>query len=176
MTLNDKQKAWLVARYACYGRTTEVLHDFAAEFGVSITGEQARNYDLSGVRDLEHAKHKGVAKWMKLWTDTRAEFEQSVKDIAIASPTYRVKKLDEMFAIAFSKKNWKSAAQLLEQAAKETGGAFSGRRVIEGAVDHRHTHDVDDVPEDVKRMTLAAHVRHAVEQALAAAATNTTVQ
>ncbi|WP_226018425.1 DUF2280 domain-containing protein [Novosphingobium sp. FKTRR1] len=169
MTLNDKQKTWLVMRYACYGRLAEVLREFKEEFGVEIPSYQARAYDLSVIRDTDHARSRGVEKWMPLWTRTREEFEASVKNIAIASATYRIAKLDEMFAIAFAKRNYKSAAQLLEQAAKETGGAFSGKRTIEGTVDHNHNHAYDDVPDDVKRVTMAARVREAVAEALAAA-------
>jgi hypothetical protein len=170
MKLTEEQKTWLVMRWACYGRSHEIMRDFQETFGAQVPGNQARKYNLAGIRSDEEAKAQGVLKWMPLWRKSREQFEASVADIAIASQAFRIRKLDEMFEEAFKRKNMRTAMSLLEQAAKEMGGSFSSMRHLKADV--AVTKD-DDVPEDVKRNTLASHVRLAVEQALVAAAAST---
>lgn len=164
MKLDEKQRAWLVAKWACYARPVELLKEFEDTFGARIPPNQARDYDLSGILTEADAKAKGRGKWFNLFRQCRAEFEAAVVDIPIASSAFRIKKLDEMFDQAFIKRNFKTAAQLLEQAAKETGGTYAGKRVIEGKVEHSHTHE--EVPEDIKRATMAHRIREAIAEAL----------
>lgn len=163
--LTEAHRAWIVTKYATYARTYEILREFEEEFGFAIPGNRCRNYDLSGVETEDEAKAKGVLKWMPLFRETRERFNASVTAIPIASATYRVKKLDQMFDAAFAKRNYKTAAQLLEQAAKETGGMFTNKRELTGAVTHTH----EEVPSEVKRSVLAQRVREAVVEALATA-------
>lgn len=163
MRLKDEHRAWLVAKFATYGRLLEVLHAFRDEFGFEIDKRQAAKYDLSNAS----TKPGTVEKWRPIWDKARADFEASVTNIPVASATFRVKKLDEMFTIAFERRNYKTAAQLLEQAAKETGGMFSNKRHIEGAIEHNHTHE--EVPDEVKRSALAARIREAVADAMSVA-------
>ena len=163
--LTEEHRTWLVTAYACYGRRCEVLRDFRDTFGFEIDKFYAYKYDLSGF-DEAKAKATGRAKWLPLFRKVRAEFEASIGDIPIASATYRVKKIDQMFEIAFEKRNYKSAALLLEQAAKEIGGMYTNRRVMAGSIEHNHT--VEEVPMDVKRSAVAQSVMEALADAMAA--------
>lgn len=163
--MDETHRTWLVTRWAAFARPLELLRDFTAEFGFSIDASLARKYDLSGL-DEAAAKKRGMAKWLPLFNDTRERFRQSVQDIPIANAAYRVKKLDEMFEIAFEKKNYKSAAQLLEQAAKETGGMFTNKREIDGTMKHT----VEEVPDEIKTASLAERLRAEVIAAVNAAA------
>lgn len=161
--MEEKHRAWLVVRWACYGRTSEILAEFAVEFGFQVPSNRARNYDLSGIRTKDEAKKRGVAKWFDLFAQSRAEFEASIGDIPIASAAYRIKKLDEMFEQALEKRNFRSAAALLEQAAKETGGMFSNRRIMNATVEV--TDNRDETPIDVQRSALAQIVMDALTAA-----------
>ncbi len=163
--LDETHRTWLVTRWAAFARPLELLRDFTEEFGFTITASLARKYDLSGL-DEAAAKKRGMAKWLPLFTETRETFRASVQDIPIANAAYRVRKLDEMFDIAFEKKNWKTAAQLLEQAAKETGGMFTNKREIDGTMKHT----VEEVPDEIKAVSLAERLRAQVIAAVNAAA------
>lgn len=163
--LDETHRTWLVTRWAMFGRATEILADFRKEFGFDCKPDVARKYNLAGMDDAT-AKKRGVTKWMPLFKETREAFRASVQDIPIANAAYRVKKLDEMFDIAFSKKNYKSAAQLLEQAAKETGGMYTNKREIDGTMKHT----VEEVPDEIKQASLAERLRSEVLAAVSAAA------
>lgn len=164
--LTDEHKAFLVTRYASYGRGHEIINEFEQEFGFRPMADVVRKYNLAGVRDEADAKKRGMFRWMPLWKKAREEFEASVGDIPIANAVYRVKKLDEMFDAAFQKKNYKTAAQLLEQAAKETGGMFTNRREVTGKVDV----SIEEVPDEIKNASLAERLRAEVLAAVNAAA------
>lgn len=167
MKLDDKQKVWLVSAYATFKRTGEVRAEFAETFGVEIPENQARGFNLTIFRNEEEAAKRNKGRWWSTHVDARRRFDESVNDIPIASKAYRVRKLDEMFDLAYQRRNFKTAADLLEQAAKETGDAYSNRRIVGGQVDVEHSGTVEvDVPEDVRDLTLAEHLRGAIAQAL----------
>lgn len=165
--LDDKHKTWLVIRWAAYGRGDEVRREFGEEFGFSPPAGVLRKYNLSGMSE-DQCKKLGKHKWFDLFTRSRNEFEASIKDIPVANATYRVKRLDEMFHHYFDRKAFTAAAKMLEQAAKETGGAFTNRREVDGQIKHDLT--VEEVPMDVKRSTVAQRIREAVVDVLAQAA------
>ena len=175
MNLDERQKAWLVTAFACYKRSGEVLRDFAAEFGFNIPKNQASKYNLSDIRTDEQAKARGCRKWMPLWKESRQRFETGVMDIPIANKVYRIKKLDEMFECAYGNGSIQTAAGLLEQAAKEMGGAFSNARRLEGAIEHMHEHE-HHIPDDVRDATLAESVRAAIAAALVQGRQGQTIQ
>lgn len=163
--LTEAQQRWIVCRFACHGRLGEVMAEFEQEFGKPITTTTLRNYDMRNIRDAEHAKERGVAKWYPVFKDAQKEYAASIANIPIADATYRLTKIDEMFALAWDRRNFKMAKDLLEQAAKETGGAFSNRRQVEGTVEHNHHHE--EVPIDAQRSVIAEKIGEALAAMMA---------
>ena len=165
MILTEEQKQYIVCQFAIFQRTWQICHSFRDVYGEEITAAQVANFDIakrSGKRD--------VKKWIPLFDETRAKFLADVGSVPIANATYRIHKIDEMFDIAFKKKNYVSAAKLLEQAAKETGGAYTNQRDVTAKVDADvSVSDESQIPMDVKRGMLAHRLRDAVAAALKSA-------
>jgi hypothetical protein len=75
---------------------------------------------------------KGLAqKWVDLFNRTRDRFLNEISDIPIANKAYRLRVLQRMSTTAEGMKNLGMTAQLLEQAAKEVGDAYSNKQKVE---------------------------------------------
>ena len=75
---------------------------------------------------------KGLAKkWVDLFNHTRDRFLNEIYDIPIANKAYRLRVLQRMSTTAENMKNIGMTAQLLEQAAKEVGEAYSNKQKVE---------------------------------------------
>lgn len=167
--LRSVHHEWLVIRFAQHG-VRELFDDFEAEFGFPITRQTAARYNMNGIRDAEHAVERSKSSnpdHLELHRRARAEYEASIADIPVASAVYRVKQLDKMFHEAMGKRNFRMAASLLEQAAKESGGAYSNRRVLDGSIEHKHEYDV---PQEIMRDVLAGKIREVIADGLKARA------
>ncbi|MFC5550733.1 DUF2280 domain-containing protein [Massilia aerilata] len=126
-TLNDDVKRFIVQALACYDTPSQVAEAVKEEFGLVIERQQVAVYDPT--------KKVGKAlsqKWRDLFEETRKKFLNNISDIPIANQTFRLRALNRMFTRAESVKNVGLAAQLLEQASKEVGGAFTNRHELTG--------------------------------------------
>lgn len=126
-TLSDDVKRFIVQAVACYDTPSQVAEAVKEEFGVSIERQQVASYDPSKRTGRDLGK-----KWRDLFEATRKKFLDDASDIPISQQTFRLRALQRMFAKAESQKNVALAAQLLEQASKEIGGAFTNRRELTG--------------------------------------------
>ncbi|MDU9086924.1 DUF2280 domain-containing protein, partial [Klebsiella pneumoniae] len=70
-------------------------------------------------------------KWVDLFNRTRDRFLNEISDIPIANKAYRLRVLQRMSTTAEGMKNLGMTAQLLEQAAKEVGDAYSNKQKVE---------------------------------------------
>lgn len=162
--LTNEQKEWLVCHYACFWTTEKVLDQFKEEFGFRPEPGAAIKYNLNNLTEDEIAQRRKTI-WIETHRRAREAFEASIRDIPIASPTYRVQQLNTMFEQAYSRRNFMLAAKLLEQAAKETGGAFTNKREVAGAMAVVGTDS--DVPPEIKRSMVTEKLREAIAAALA---------
>ncbi len=126
--LTTKEKRWIVLQLAVFETPQQVADAFPEEFpGRSITRQQAANYDAS-----KPWARTGMAKELAaLFDETRARFRQATDDIPIANKAYRLRRLD---ALARSTKSPKLEAELMEQAAREVGEAYTNRHVVDARV------------------------------------------
>lgn len=122
--LTDEQKLFIVRRLAQYRTPSQVAAEVNETFGLDITRQQT------------WALQPHIAAGKRL----RAEFErarkayhENVDDIPIAMEAFRLNSLNEMMMEAKRKGNYPLAASLMEQAAKELGGAYTNRRELTGA-------------------------------------------
>ena len=124
--LTEIHKREIVERLACFESPSEVAAAMTAGHGIEIVRQQAHNYDAS--RPIIRARMARAL--VELFDRSRAEFLARTEGIAIANRAYRLKRLDEMERAARGMRNYGLAAEMLEQAAKETGDVFTNRRDV----------------------------------------------
>lgn len=125
--LTDKQKLFIVKALACYDTPTQVAAAVKEEFGIEVARTQVSKYDPTKEAGCDLS-----AKLCAIFDATRAGFIEQVKDIPISSQAFRLRALGRMLNKVESQGNVPLAAQILEQAAKEAGGAFTNRREVTG--------------------------------------------
>jgi hypothetical protein len=124
--LNDTHRAFIVERLACFATHKDLRAEVLERFGVEVPYPQISALDpdcAAGQRDL-------AEKWKRLHAATRKRFQSEVAPIPIASKAWRLWKLYDLAKKAEASGNIVLAMQLLEQAAKEMGDAYTNKRVV----------------------------------------------
>nr|WP_313125070.1 DUF2280 domain-containing protein [Pseudescherichia sp.] len=124
--LKGEVKAFIVQSLACFDTPSQVVEAVKKEFGLTITRQQVESHDPT------KANGKGLAqKWVELFHATRDRFQNEISDIPIANKAYRLRALDRMATKTEGMKNFALASQLIEQAAKEVGDAYTNKHKFE---------------------------------------------
>lgn len=124
--LKPEVKAYIIQMLACYDTPSQVVEAVQKDFGIAITRQQVETHDPTKVSGKTLAK-----KWVDLFNRTRDRFLNEISDIPIANKAYRLRVLQRMSTTAENMKNIGMTAQLLEQAAKEVGEAYTNRQKVE---------------------------------------------
>ncbi|MRT50875.1 DUF2280 domain-containing protein [Raoultella sp. RIT712] len=124
--LKPEVKAYIIQMLACYDTPSQVVEAVQKDFGIAITRQQVETHDPTKVSGKTLAK-----KWVELFNLTRDRFLNEISDIPIANKAYRLRVLQRMSTNAENMKNIGMTAQLLEQAAKEVGEAYTNRQKVE---------------------------------------------
>ena len=125
-TLKAECKIFIVQSIACYETPSQVVESVREKFGIEITRQQVESHDPTKVSS------KGLAqKWIDIFNATRERFRKETSDIPIANKAYRLRVLQRMSTTAEGMKNLGMTAQLLDQAAKEVGDAYSNKQKVE---------------------------------------------
>lgn len=125
-TLNNEVKAFIVQALACFDTPSQVAESVKQEFGLVVTRQSVEAYDPT-----KRASRNLATRWVTLFEDTRKRFREDSAEIPIANRSYRLRMLDRMATRAEGMKNMALAAQLLEQAAKESGGAYTNKQQVD---------------------------------------------
>lgn len=140
-TLTDGVKRFIVQALACYDTPSQVAEAVKQEFGIETTRMQVSAYDPT------KAMGKSLSKqWRVLFDDTRKQFIEESTNIPIANKNFRLRALNRMLTQTESRGNVPLAAQLLEQAAKEMGEAYTNKN---------RTDPADQVPPTPVRVEIA---------------------
>lgn len=124
--LKPEVKAFIIQMLACYDTPSQVVEAVQKDFGIAITRQQVETHDPTKVSGKTLAK-----KWVDLFNAARERFLNEISDIPIANKAYRLRVLQRMSTNAENMKNIGMTAQLLEQAAKEVGEAYTNRQKVE---------------------------------------------
>lgn len=125
--LTEAQKLFIVQALACYDTPTQVSVAVREEFGIDVDRRRVHEYDPTRVGG------RGLGKKLKaIFDETRKAFLADVSAIPIASQAYRLRTLNRLLTKVEGQGNTALAAQIIEQAAKEAGGAFTNRREVTG--------------------------------------------
>ena len=125
--LTDNIKLAIVQALACFDTPSQVAEAVQQEFGIPVTRMQVALYDPT-----KPAGKKVSAKLKAIFEETREKFLADVSTIPIAQQAYRLRVLQRTLTKVEKQGNSSMVSQLLEQAAKESGGAFTNRREITG--------------------------------------------
>ncbi|HBQ1252320.1 TPA: DUF2280 domain-containing protein [Klebsiella pneumoniae] len=124
--LKPEVRAFIVQELACFDTPSQIVESVQKEFKVQVTRQQVASHDPTKVAG------KGLAqKWVELFNLTRDRFLNEISDIPIANKAYRLRVLQRMSTTAEGMKNLGMTAQLLEQAAKEVGDAYTNKHKFE---------------------------------------------
>lgn len=124
-TIPLEVKIEVVRQLACYETISAVAAHIKKEHGVALSPQAIEAHDPT-----KHAGRKLASKWRELFETTRQRFIDEAAQIPIAHRSYRLSALHRMSVKAEERGNFPLAAQLLEQAAKEVGNAFTNRREL----------------------------------------------
>lgn len=120
--LKDDVKAAITMALACFDTPTQVAAMVKEEFGLDVSRMQVAVYDPT------KAAGKGIgSRWKTLFEETRKKFLDDAASIPVAQQSFRLRVLQRSLEKAERQGNTAMVAQLLEQAAKETGGAFTNK-------------------------------------------------
>lgn len=125
--LTDDARTYVVQALACFDAPTAVSLAVKKEFDLSITPQGCEAYDPT-----KRAGAKLSAKWKALFEETRKTFLEDTSRIGISHRAVRLRAIQRMAEKAETMGNMALAAQLYEQAAKESGDAYTNRRELTG--------------------------------------------
>ncbi|MGV3707987.1 MAG: DUF2280 domain-containing protein [Gemmatimonas sp.] len=123
--VSEEVKLFIVQRLAVFDTQVQVIEAVKETFGIEVTRQQVYFYDPT-------VGKKPAQKWIREFRRTRRRFLKRIGDVPIANKAVRLQRLDRLQATAEKSKNLMLAKEILEQAAKEMGGAFTNRREITG--------------------------------------------
>ncbi|MDF1820713.1 MAG: DUF2280 domain-containing protein [Alcanivoracaceae bacterium] len=121
--LKSEIRKFLVQRLACFDAPAEVKKEAQHQFGVVISRQQVQSHDPT-----KRAGRNLSRELKALFNHTREAFLENTADIAVSHKAVRLRALQRMFERAEETGNLVLAAQLLEQAAKESGDAYTNKR------------------------------------------------
>ncbi|EKK5433701.1 DUF2280 domain-containing protein [Enterobacter hormaechei] len=124
--LKPEVKAFIIQSLACFDTLAIVGEAVQKQFGIKVTPQQIESHDPT------KASGKGLAqKWVDLFHETRKRFQTEIGDIPIANKAYRLRALDRMMNNAEKMRNIALATEIIEQAAKECGDAYTNKHKFE---------------------------------------------
>ncbi|MDN8612782.1 DUF2280 domain-containing protein [Variovorax ginsengisoli] len=125
-TLSDPIKLFIVQALACYDTPSQVAAAVKEQFEVEITRMQVSTYDFG------KPTCRGISKKLQaVFEATREKFLADVSAIPIAQQAYRLRVLQRTLTKVEGQGNTAMVSQLLEQAAKESGGVFTNKTKLE---------------------------------------------
>lgn len=124
--LKKEVKLFIVRSLAVFNTPTETVKAVNDEFNIKVTRQQCEKYDPT--------KRAGVDLSADLKAEfeaTRKEFLDTPKNIPISNMAYRQARR-QLLINANAGKNPMLELEILEQAAKEDGGAYTNRKELTG--------------------------------------------
>lgn len=124
--LSKEIKSFIVQALACFDTPSQVSQAVQDEFGIKVSRQQCESHDPTKASGKDLA-----AKWIVLFHDTRKRFREESAEIPIANRSFRLRALGRMAERAEGMKNIALAAQIMEQAAKESGDMYTNRQKLD---------------------------------------------
>lgn len=137
--LTDELRTYVVQELAAFVPPSVVAEAIRKDCGIKITPQSIEAYDPT-----KRAGAKLAMRWKVLFETTRKAIQEDTDGIGVANRNVRLRALQRMADRAEGAGNIALAAQLLEQAAKEQGNAYTNARVIQGGLAITTPKSLDD--------------------------------
>lgn len=124
--LKGPVKVFITERLACFEKPADIQQAVKRLFKVDVTPQQILAYNPTLVSGQNLGK-----TLREVFEAARARFLTDTANIPIANRGYRLRMLDKMADQMAERGNVAMVAQLLEQAAKEQGEAYTNRQKLE---------------------------------------------
>src|SRR5712671_6838685 len=121
--LNREHKVQLVQRLAGFDTHRAIIKWLQEEYGITLSRKGVAYYDPT-----TYAGRRLVERWKTLFFETRKAIREGRVEIGAANKMVRVRWLDAMARDAMDEGEFKVAAQLLAQTAKEVGDTVPDRQ------------------------------------------------
>lgn len=131
--LTEEVKRFIVRCLAIYESPSDVAALVKERFGLTITRQTAHLYDPTKIAGQELSDELKT-----LFFETRKKFEEE-EILPLSKKIVRIKKLSKYVENFENLQNYKAAAELLEQIAKEQGDAYTNRFKVEQNIQAQHT-------------------------------------
>jgi hypothetical protein len=137
--LAEADKERIVVLLGRFKRPVDVVQIMLEEHGVEVTHDQVTRYNP------QHAAFRADRdKWEPIFNAAREAYVTDIKAVVVANQSFRLNELHDLYKRAKSGKNYKLAADLLEQIARETGGALTNQRELTVNGNKARNMDSDD--------------------------------
>ena len=120
--ISENIKVYVVQRLACFEPLDSIVQAVKQDFGVDVSKPQLLAYDPNKAQGQRLSE-----KLKSLFEATRKKFLDDTSSIPIANKAVRLNTLQRLVDNAERSKNPVLVADLLEQAAKEMGEAYSNK-------------------------------------------------
>lgn len=124
--LTDEVRTFVVQALACFDTPSMVAAAVKKEFGADVSKQTVEAYDPT-----KRAGRNLSTKWAAMFEATRKSFLEDTAKVGISHRAVRLRALQRMAEKAEEMRNIALAAQLLEQAAKEMGEAYTNRHRLD---------------------------------------------
>jgi len=131
--LEREHQIFIVQQLAMFERPKSVRSRLKDEFGIEITVQAVRHYQITSKELSKELK--------KVFNATRKKFLKESDTIPIANKSYRLRKLQNIFEQLEDnpQPNTVEMRATLEQSAKETGDVFTNKQKVENSGEVRHS-------------------------------------
>lgn len=153
--LTDMVKEAIVTQIAQFQGYSDVARMISAEFDVTVDRFQVRTYDPTS------AAYAGGERWREIFDAARKSYLTAVEAVPIANKGYRLNELQRLYERAVRSGNLVLASSLLEQGAKEAGGALTNERHVRLEADRNEL--AGTTPEERRRL-VTDMLRNALSQ------------
>lgn len=126
--LTEAQRIKAIQMQACFSTPTETRNALMEEW----PGLQISLQAIDGLNPLTYQGRTLAKRWRTIFEETRAAFLADITRIGIANPAVRLQELAGVAKRAKERKNDVLLMSALEQAAKESGGAYTNRLQLTG--------------------------------------------
>jgi hypothetical protein len=145
-TLKPQHQRFIVTRLARYDSPSDVQAALSERFDVEASRSQVTFYNPSTANGADRL----AERWKDLFHRTRERYSEDLSSIAAAQKGHRIRMLDDAAKEAKEAGDYALMADLLEQVAKETGGQYTNRHLLEhsgrggGPIQHEESMTIEE--------------------------------